>query len=275
MSQIYHSNVVTTVSKAAPGQLLAQTLMLSGGYEAVARMTVAADSFIISEAGWEIHRSPGGRLNGGRAVPELAGQEAYFKIGPALKSVGLADGELPRELLADCVKGVIQAETYIFEGRGFANTEEYEAFWRDSYRNSCRRYSSAEGSEQSWFEFIEGRQWGGNCLFSRCKTATVHRLADGRLAANGSFIDSFHELNFAVVTDAGRITSCSAELVRVPHPVCRETEALVAALTGRAMHDITARAAAECAGGPAGCNHLVDIVYHTARTVRHSQEEAK
>jgi len=271
MSRIYHSNVVTTVNKMTPGKLLAQTILLSSGYEAVASLWVAADSFVISEACWEIHRSPGGRLNGGRRVAELAGQEAYFRIGPSLRAVGREDGELPRELLADCVKGIIQAETYLFGERGFATAEDYEDFWRDNYRNACRRYGDVEGSGQSWFEFIGARISDGDCLFNRCKTATIHLLADKAATASGSFIDSFHELSLAVTTDNGFITACSADLIRVPHAVCRETVTHLTALRGKPVGDITSKAAAECAGGPMGCNHLVDLLYHTVKTLRQSQ----
>jgi hypothetical protein len=272
MRQIYHSNIVTNVSRKGNGKLLAQTILLSGGYEAAARMTVAADSFIISQAAWEIHRSPGGCLNGGKTVPGLAGQEAYFKIGPGLRAVGQEDGELPRELLADCVKGIIQAETYLFGERGFASTGDYDAFWQANYRDACRRFSSPEGSAQSWFDFIAERQSGGNCLFNRCKTATVHAGSDGTLSASGSFLDSFHELSIAMNSAAGVITACNAELVRVPHAVCRETAARLAALPGKGLGDITAKVAAECAGGSQGCNHLVDLIYHTVKTLRQSRD---
>ncbi|MDR3590577.1 MAG: DUF2889 domain-containing protein [Negativicutes bacterium] len=272
MSQIYHSNIVTTVNRIGPGRIIAQTILLSSAYEAAARMILATDSFIISEAAWDIYRSPGRKLNGSSAASPLVGQEAYFSIGPALRAVGRENGELPRELLADCVKGVIQAETHLFGERGFPSAAAYDDFWRDNYRNSCRRYSSDEGIAQSWFEFVADRKAAGDCLFTRCKTASVHAMADGTLSASASFIDSYHELSLFMTSAAGVITGCSAELVRVPHTVCRETLARLAALRGQAVDDINGKAAAESVGGALGCNHLVDLVYHTAKTLRQSQD---
>lgn len=272
MSQLYHSNIVTTVRRTGPGEVLAQTILLSSNFEAGAWISLSTDSFRISGAGWEIHRSPGRSLNSRRTVPELVGQEAYFSIGPALRAVGRADGELPRELLADCIKGTIQAETYLFTERGFATAADYDDFWRDNYRNSCRRYSSEEGIAAPWVKFIAERSADGDLLFNRCKTATVHSRSDGTLTVSGSFIDSFHELSLAMTTAGGVITACSGELVRVPHPVCRQTLAHLPALRGQAVAAVSGKTAAECAGGPLGCHHLVDLVYHAAKTLRQARD---
>lgn len=268
MRQIFHSTIGTTVSRVGPGKLLTQTILMSSRYEAIARVFLDEKSFVISEAGWEIHRSPGGRSNGGKAVTAMAGQEAYLRIGSSLRAVGKEDGELPRELLTDCVKGIIQAETYLFGGRGFASAEDYENFMRGSYRDGCRRFSSTEGRAQSWFEFIADRKTGGDYLFNRYKTAMVYMLADGTVAASGSFIDSFHELSIIMTASDGIITACNADFIRVPHAVCREADAHLMALNGRAVGDITVKAAADCAGGPMGCNHLADLVYHTAKALQ-------
>ena len=273
MKQIFHSHVVTTVSRADAGNLLAQTLLLNSRYEAVAKIFAAEDSFIISKACWEIFRSPGGQLNDARTVAELTGQEAYLSIGPCLRTVGQKDGELPRELLADCVKGMIQAETYLFAERGFASPKDYDNFWRENYRDSCRRFSIADGRTQSWFAFIAERRPGTDCLFNRCKTVAIHAMPDGTVTASGHFIDSFHELSIAMTTSDGIITACSADLIRVPHVVCRETAAHLSALTGKAVGDITSKAAAACAGGPMGCNHLADLTYHTAKSLQQSSTE--
>ena len=118
MKVLYQSNVSNTVSRISSNQLVSQCLVLNTGYEAVARIKVSTVTFIIEAASWEIYRSPGSRLNGAAVVSELKGVEAYFHAGAALKVVGDIYGELPRELLAECIRGVIQAETYLFEDRG-------------------------------------------------------------------------------------------------------------------------------------------------------------
>ena len=192
METIWQSNVAITVNRINEREIKARCFFVSTGYEAVAQLTAAVDTFTVTAADWDIYRSPASGLNGRGEAAALVGTEAYLQAAGALKAVAAAAGELPKQLLADCVKGIIQAETYLYRERGFPTAEAYEAYWKTQYLNSCRAYSNLDRVTHSWSTHIATRGWG-NCLFNRIKTAVVTRGDDGRLRISGSFTDSFHE----------------------------------------------------------------------------------
>ena len=262
------------VSRADAGNLLAQTLLLNSRYEAVAKIFAAEDSFIISKA-WlgnlSLPRRAAERCQNCSRINRARGLFKHRTL--FCEQWAKKTANCPENCWQDCVKGMIQAETYLFAERGFASPKDYDNFWRENYRDSCRRFSIADGRTQSWFAFIAERRPGTDCLFNRCKTVAIHAMPDGTVTASGHFIDSFHELSIAMTTSDGIITACSADLIRVPHVVCRETAAHLSALTGKAVGDITSKAAAACAGGPMGCNHLADLTYHTAKSLQQSSTE--
>ncbi|MDR3566191.1 MAG: DUF2889 domain-containing protein [Negativicutes bacterium] len=270
MKTLWNSQVYTTVSRLGDGELLSKTILLSTGYEVVTHIAAATDSFVISDAGWEIYRSPESRFNGGNRVDALIGRTAYFGLGPILRGVGAADGELPRELLGECVKGIIQAETYLYQERGYSSTKEYETFWRSTYRDICRLYSNFERSSQTWYQHIANRKWGDS-LFTRCKTAVIQEQADRTLLITASFSDSFHELGLNLIINHGVITAADGTYFRAPDAVCFENTTHLTALIGRPAAELTRKAVGECTGGPQGCNHLVDLVGHAIKTWQEAQ----
>ena len=269
METIWQSNIATTVNRVNEHEIQARCVFVSTGYEAVAQITAAVDTFAVQVADWEIYRSPGARLNSRGEAAALLGTEAYLQAASALKTVAGTAGELPKQLLADCVKGIIQAETYLYRERGFPTAETYEAYWKTQYLNSCRAYSNLDRVTHSWSTHIATRAWG-DCLFNRFKPAVVTSCADGSLQISGSFTDSFHELYAALDVVAGVITASSGGFLRAPDPVCRENTAHFAGFTGRAIADLSPRETGRQAGGPQGCNHLVDLVNHLTDTYRHA-----
>ena len=273
MKTIYHNNIAISVNRLDAGRLVAQCLLVSTGYEAVATIEAATDSFVIRQADWKVYRSPKAVLNGGGLATALVGTEAYLGAGAALRAVAETAGPLPKELLAECVKGIIQAETYLFSERGFASSDAYEAYWKTRYLNSCRLYSNLERVTHSWYKHVATRDWGDS-LFNRFKTAVVKRREDDSLLVSGGFIDSFHELAAALTVADGVVTDCAGGFLRAPDPVCRENEAHFAALTGRQLDSLTTREIGGVAGGAAGCSHLADLLNHLAGTVRQADEPA-
>jgi len=261
-----NSNLFTTVSRSAAGQITARSHLLATGWEAAAFVTAAAATFRVSAARWDIIRSPGSAANGGRDVAEFIGAEAYFFAGPVLRAVRQADGDLPSRLLAECVKGIIQAETYLYRERGFMDAEAYEASWKENYTGTCRLYSNPDRITCSWSNHIADRVWGG-ILFSRGKTAVVTDTGGGALTVAGNFIDSFHELAVRLAIAAGTVTAAAGNFLRAPDPVCPETAAALAALPGTPLAALGRQDVIRLVGGAQGCVHLADLINHMLTVV--------
>jgi len=262
MKPIYHSSQFTSAKRVHARELLAESIFLSTDFEAVGKLRVDSSSFLIREAQWNIFRSPGGRSNGGRSIPELKGLEAYFNVGSELRrALGPEGGDLPRELLAECVRGIIQAETYLFVERGHPTAAAYEEYWKGLYQNSCRYYTNLDRVVQSWFDHL-GSSARDSSLYNRNKSCCVHRQPDGSLLATGSFLDSFHEMSAQmIVSPTGVILACSGSFMRAPDRVCFENANNLPSLTGNNIAALSKKEVARYIGGPQGCNHLVDIVH--------------
>lgn len=269
MTLLYHSNIFTVVTRSGPGRLVARSTLLATGWEAVASISAATDTCIIADARWDICRSPGSAQNGGRAVPALAGIAAGLGSGPALRAAVRNEGDLPYRLLAECVKGIVQSETYLFRERGFPDAEAYEKSWKESYTGSCRRYSDRTYRGRSWCEHVAARAWS-DFLFSRVKTAAVTTDADGSLDIAGSFTDSFHEFGVRLSVRDGVVTAARGEFLRAPDDICTEAVAAFAALPGTPLSSFGREAVGRQIGGPQGCVHMADLVTHMLQTLRDS-----
>lgn len=265
MEALYQGSYFCSVKKVQGGELLAETVFLSTAFEAVGRLIVDLTSYRIKEARWDIYRSPENKLIGGDFVPALIGIEAYFSIGQALNRVGNGEGGgLVKDLLAECVRGIIQAETYVYKDRGYASADEYENSWRKDHVNSCRYYSSLHRVINGWFDHV-GDYMRDHTLFNRYKSFAVYGQTDGSFLAASSFSDSFHELNVQLSFNGtkGTITDCKGTFLRAPDLVCFENTNHFTSLMGKSVVGISKKEVAKAMGGPNGCFHLVDIVYDT------------
>lgn len=266
MKLIYQKSWFCSVQGSHSGELLAEASVLGTEVEATGRLRVDQTSFEIKDARWEVFRSPGGIFNGSREVSGLKGATAYFNTGRNLrKEVGDAAGGLARELLAECVRGVIQSETFLFRERGFATLRTYSDHWRQSHVNSCRNYSNLHRVTRSWDEYVDGFKHGLN-LFNRFKNCSVHLVEDG-LIAHAGFSDSFHELGLSCSLDfTGRVKECSGSFLRAPDQVCFECALLPSSLKGLTLTGCTKKQLSEIVGGPQGCEHLLDLAEELRKT---------
>lgn len=249
--------------------MLAESTLISTGIEAVGQLVVDVKSFEIKKARWEICRSPGGSLNGGKELPELNGVEAYFSAGAVLRRVvGEAAGGLPRELLAECVKGLIQAETFIYRDRGFPSATAYDEYWDKMYLNACRYYSNLERVTCTWMGYVVNHQREGN-LFNRFLGCRVYRQDEGKITASGHFSDSFHELGVLADLDGkGEVARSTGSFQRAPDPVCFECSQHARNLIGKKIAQLTKKEIGTLVGGSQGCNHMVDVVFELSRAVK-------
>lgn len=267
MRALYYNNYVNTI-RWEGDELLAESYFLSTQFEAAAVLRVDVRSFRVKEARWDIYRSPGGALNGGQIVPELNGIAAYFDgVQDIMKKTRGLGGGLPRVLFTECVKGLIQAETYVYKERGYPTTRDYDEYWNTSYLNQCRYYSNLDRVTLSWFDYV-GDPHREGCIFNRYKNCAVYQTVDGTMVANGSFIDSFHELGVSMLLRKdGLITAVSGNFLRPPDPVCVESEQHLASLPGKFVTDLSKKDLAAVVGGAHGCAHLLDIVDDVCRAV--------
>jgi len=270
MELIYQKSWFCSVKGIHSGELLAEATVLGTEIEATGRLRVDKTSFEIKDARWEVFRSPGGIFNGSNEAPGLQGATAYFNIGPDLRrAVGDAAGGVAQDLLRECVRGIIQSETFLFRERGFPTLKAYCEHWRKSQTDTCRYQSNLDRVTRWWDEYVSGLKHGLN-LFNRSKNCVVYLLADGFVVHSG-FSDSYHELGLSCALDlAGRVKACSGKFLRAPDQVCFECASLPSGLKGLALTACTKKQLAEIVGGTQGCEHLVDLLEELRKTVAYT-----
>ena len=271
MHCIYHATYSTTVFRR-DDELWSQCVYLSTDTEAAGMLRVEVSSFHVKEARWYVYRSPGRALNGGGEVPELHGMEAFVHIGPVLQQqVGEQGGGLARELLAECVRGLMQAETFVYRERGFASAEEYDDYWNDALKDSCHYFSNLDRIAQSWMEYIGG-DVRDHSLYNRVKSTNILD-SDNGLLINANFLDSFHELTVNITVDSdGTVGRCSGNYLRAPDKICFESSELLKKMAGKKIAGLTKKDIARDLGFSAGCTHLVDLVYDISQAVAAVEE---
>lgn len=266
MHCIYHANYSTMVIRT-DDELWSQCVYLSTDTEAAGMLRVEVSSFHIKEARWHVYRSPGQALNGGGEIPELQGIEAFIHIGPVLQQqVGNRGGGLARELLAECVRGLMQAETFVYRERGFSSAKVYDDYWNEILKDSCHYFSNLDRIAQPWMEYI-GTDFREHSLYNRVKSTNILEYDNG-LLINANFLDSFHELTVNITLDSdGTIRGCSGNYLRAPDRICFESSELLKKMTGKKITGLTKKDIAHDLGFSSGCTHLVDLVYDISQAV--------
>lgn len=243
-------------------QLLAETIYQDSSREVAARLFVDRKTFSIQEAGLE-------RLGcDGVLVPELLGMVAYLGAGKELRQAlaGIKD-PLAAELFAETIRGIVQAETFLYRERGFSSAGEYGRHWNEKYLNSCRYYSNLGRVTRRWEEY-DGHERRGGYLFLRSKTYLLYQEAAGSYLVKGALNDSFHEMSI-VMQFAKQIVACSGNMLRVPDEVCCGAMEFLPCLHGMdSFPGLPKSVLAEMLGGGQGCIHLVDLVSDSWQTLR-------
>ena len=242
--------------------LLVKSVLIRTDYEASAQLIVDARSFKIKYARWDVFRSPDGYMTASREVPELIGLEAYLNSGIQMRqAVGTEINGMPLFLMAECIKGMVQAETFLIFERGFSSLESFDEHWEMASVNSCRYYSNLDLIDMKWTEYMGEHSTSRNRgLFYRNKSLHVFRNPDGSMLATAGFIDSFHEIVVrASFSKDGLISECLGNFLRGPDKLCLETLDLLPKLIGKKLAAMSKKEIAVYIGGPCGCSHLLDI----------------
>lgn len=268
MEHAMQNSTFCSVKTINGGDLLAETTLVGTNVEALVWLVIDRSTFIIKKAAWEVTRSPGGTLNGSGILHGLEGVTAYFQSGGDLRrEAGDIAGGLVREMLAECVKGIIQAETFLYLDRGYPTPEAYGENWEKFYLNSCRYYSNLHRITRRWSEYVGG-YYTGKKLFARAINCSINRLP-GCFTAAGTFSDSFHEMVICLnLNDEGMVLECQGNFLRAPDPVCFENAFLLEKLKGASLSSLDKKQIVTEIGGPGGCDHLVDLVYTVAKGLR-------
>jgi hypothetical protein len=266
MSFTYHATIFNRVNRCG-NTLLSECTLLSNGVEAVAWVDADVQTLQISRAGWANYRSPAGET-GIFELPALIGTEAYITGGPALKKVlGEAGLEIPYELISDCFRGIVQAETYFFMERGFQSAKHYDDFCEQHSIGACRFYSHLDQREKQWTEWVGITERSYN-LFNRCKTVIIQQQQLNRTITS-SFMDSFHHLGVGMEIDQnGMVLSAHGNFINAPDPICYKNNEHLDAFVGKQLGQMSKKEIAALAGGAEGCNHLVDLIYEVKKVLQ-------
>ncbi len=269
MDLVYQNNFFSTVKDFHQANLIAETVRIGTDIEAVGKLIVNSKTFVINGAGWEIIRSPGGVQNGSGTVHGLIGTTAYFNAGAALRRA--VEGEssgLIKGLLSECVRGVIQAETFLYRERGYPTPEAYGEYWEKSYLDSCRYYSNLNRISVRWQDYVRKINPGNN-YFNRFKTYSIYKRSGG-IRAIGILSDTFHEINISMdLRRDGLVTGCTGSFLRSPDPVCIENISLLEQFQGSIFPGRRRKEIAKIIGGPQGCDHMVSLLSDMEETITH------
>ncbi|HBW34044.1 DUF2889 domain-containing protein [Desulfosporosinus sp. BICA1-9] len=269
MKNLFQRNWYTEVRRSDNGLLKAKTSYVDTYREAVAHLIVDVNSFVIQEALWEEQRSTEPINARTLQVTPLCGSEAYFSSGPALKeAAAFLKDPLAVALFSETIKGIIQAETFLLDERGYTSEQDYENKWIDFFSGSCRFFSSLDRITKTWYDHVGESKRDGN-LFVRFKTQSFFDLGEKRYLLTGNLSDSFHEVNVKIKLDGFMVEEADGILLRAPDLVCREAAALLVNLHGINLREVTRKELVSILGKGQGCVHVIDSVSDCAYIIEH------
>lgn len=264
----------TSVRLIQDKELLVETTYCSTDKEVCARMNVAPDSFSVRQACIEIYRAPGLDAPEIVEVKGLIGMEAYFESGEALRKC-IFPHIVPeaKDLFAEGVRGVIQAETFLVEQRGYKGPMDYQDYWFELYQGACRFYSNTDRVKNRWYDHI-GYHYRSGALFNRMKSQILYSNEKGFLLT-GHLHDSFHSVavELELEKEKGLINNARGDILRAPDPVCMESTVYMDKLNGTFLPEMDKKEIALMLGSGNGCVHLIDLVTDGAKTVSLYQEK--
>lgn len=250
------------------GKLISDAIYCGTDRELNARLTIEPKSLKILNARWEVYRAPGFARPQIRQIPKLVGLEAYFGCGTDLrKALLFLNDPFAVGLFSDAVRGVIQAETFLYKERGFSSSAEFEKNWTNEYNSACRYYSNLERVSQDWYEYIGYDERAGN-LFNRTKTQVLFRNNNFYHVA-GHLNDSFHGIAMdMLLKEDGLVKQARGNLLRAPDKVCKEAKDSLGNLVGKNIVLLSKKDIAFLLGNNQGCIHLIDLVFEGAETLK-------
>lgn len=106
-------------------------------------------------------------------------------------------------------------------------------------------------------------------LFNRVKSCSVDEINNGLFKANGTFIDTYHEINLTLHVKKNdlEIVWAKAEMVRIPQTHCAEAQGQDRFLVGIRIGPGLRKAIQNAIGNDRGCTHLADLALDLVKAV--------
>ncbi len=256
------------------GELSVETTYCGSDKELTSRMVVDPDTFAVLRAWWEVYRAPGCEHPQINEIEALQGMKAYFGCGRDLNNaLGPLNFSEARELFAEGVRGVVQAETFLWRRRGYTSHKEYENQWYELFEGGCRYYSNTDRVTRSWYEHVGYPERSGS-LFNRFKSQALYQDGDD-WQLNGHFVDSFHSvaLEMTLEKNNGAVLKANGEILRAPDRVCTEASSYMDRLVQSKLPEMNKKDIAVRLGAENGCVHLIDLTDDGAKTLNLFREE--
>jgi hypothetical protein len=244
-------------------ELISETIFIGRDLEAKASLSVDVGSFLIQDAVWEIHRAPGDIAVGcGNAASLLTGVSAHIEGRKEMKRLMRLDGGIAlKYLFTDCIKSLVQAETYVYRERGFADEEAYNIYWDRIEKNGCRAYTYPNEADLRWMDYIPHGPRKDN-LFNRGRHYLMMETGEGQIEIVGGFHDTYHELGLKMTLKdlSGIVSRCEIDYARAPGSSCFNNRIHADKFAGKNITAMTKDEIIRLAGGGEGCYHLVDLL---------------
>jgi hypothetical protein len=247
--------------------LLSEVTYCGTDREVCARLMVNPKTLIVQKAVWEIYRTPDEAGYKALDIPDMVGMEAYFGSGGNMrKALQPLQDPFAGELFAEAVRGIIQAETFLLEERGYTPAS-YEQYWTDFYKDTCCFFSNLDRVSLGWYEYI-GYSTRGGILFNRMKSQILSLYGD-LYHLGGHINDSFHgvAVDLELERDTHRVKSARGGLLRAPDPVCKEAAVYMKQLEGKLLSGMSKKYIAQLLGASNSCVHMVDLVFDGQETL--------
>jgi hypothetical protein len=261
-------------------ELISQAMFLSSRYECSATMVVTTVGFKITQAYFSIHRCPDMSKRTEEKIPELIGGSGHYDGVRAIKDLkDFGDDGKVKELLAECIRGFEQAETYLLTELGFKTREEYEAYWQKDKAEYCRPYWGKMPGLEEWSTYIGAYDHNRTeNFYNKYKSYAILQKKEGEAIISGIYNDSFHEMHSELTYNLGSRNISEFDMIvhRAPHDPCYELSHTAAdAFIGKPIDSFKKRDIGKVIGGAPGCFHLVDIVADMALAAIELQQAGK
>lgn len=231
-----------------------------------ATVKVGVKDFIIEEAK--------GSVNGKEyEVDELKGLYGYISGKKAIKKKTMNKFPELSPLFLQCVSGLIQAETYVYDERGYNSKDEYNRYWDNLEEDGCRYYSNKRAdlraSEPAWMEYVPDN-FKATELFKREKRYSAV-VEDGTLITVGFLNDTYHEMAISMELNIqGNVLDFQIVFFRGPGQACFSNSENSNMLKGWNIKDISKRDIIKILGGCDGCYHIVELAVELVDVIRGS-----
>lgn len=260
---------VFTNVKRNGDELVTVTCVLNEELDISAELVLDIHSFEIQDMSWHVYKCEIDPALDGYVLPVgkgrtnwLLGREAYLLAHRAFDELlELPGGKLLKYVFFQCSKAVVQAETFIYDVRGYSDKETYNRYWDDVEAEGCMFYTHPVSGDLRWSDYV-GNYDRGDYLFERFKNFT-EVCCDGKSINFGVFSDSYHQVEITITSDyeTGEIENFDIRYVRVPGKACLANMSNAVRMTGENIWRINKKTVVEKLGCSSGCYHVVDLTW--------------